>query len=147
MKFISYSSQISSRKPSSCSTSAPSTLTIEASVKLMDHFNDAAFHTWIKDQSNARISARHLARLIGDYSDEQIGMGLRWLFEDWQLVNIAVVLLIILVEEQPSISCEQRAKLDRTRRESILRLITAGWAPHHVEHLILLLRLPLCKLY
>lgn len=114
-----------------------SPLSIDANIKLMDHFHEAAFHPWIKEQSNARISARHLGRVMSDYTAEQVAAGLRWLFEDWQLINVALVLRVVLVE-QP---------VERRRREAILRMVTAGWARNHVEHLFMLLKLPVDKLY
>lgn len=114
-----------------------SPLSTDANVKLMDHFHEAAFHPWIKDQSNARISSRHLARVMIDYPAEHVAAGLRWLFEDWQLINIALVLRVMLVE-QP---------VERRRREAILRMIVAGWARNHVEHLFMLLKQPVDKLY
>lgn len=103
----------------------------------MDHFNEASFHPWIKDQANARISSRHLARIMTDYTDEQVAAGFRWLFEEWQLVNIALVLRVTLVDMQ----------VERRRKEAILRMVTAGWARNHIEHLFKLLKLPVEKLY
>lgn len=120
-----------SRRPLLAKTRSP--VSIDASVRLMDHFNEASFHTWIKDQQNAHTSARHLGRVMTDYTALQVADGLRWLFEDWQLINIAVVLRIVLIE---------MGRADRCRRETILRLVTRGWSRHHIEHLLLLLRLP-----
>lgn len=116
---------------------ARSPLSIEASIKLMDHFHEASFHPWIKNQANARISSRHLARIMVDYTDEQVAAGFRWLFEEWQLVNIALVLRVTLVDLQ----------VERRRKEAILRMVTAGWARNHIEHLFKLLKIPVEKLY
>jgi len=105
----------------------------------MDHFNDACFHTWIKDPANAKTAARHLGRLMVDYGEQEVAAGLRWLFEDWQLINIAVVLRVVLVEAG---QYTMAADCCQGRRERILRLVTAGWEAKHVEHLLLLLRYP-----
>jgi len=115
---------------------ARSPLSIDANVKLMDHFNEASFHPWIKDQRNARISSRHLARVMADYTAEQVAAGFRWLFEDWQLVNIALVLRVVLVD----------TSVERRRKEAVLRMVTTGWARSHVDHLFKLLKLPVDKL-
>lgn len=116
---------------------ARSPLSIDASIRVMDHFNDANFHAWIKNQGNAAVIARHLGRLMADYTEEQLAAGLRWLFEDWQLINISIVMRVMLIDGCP----------ERRRREAILRMITAGWARNHVEHLFYLLKQPVDKLY
>lgn len=112
-------------------------MSIDASIRVMDHFNDANFHAWIKNQGNAAVIARHLGRLMADYTEEQLAAGLRWLFEDWQLINISIVMRVMLIDGCP----------ERRRREAILRMITAGWARNHVEHLFYLLKQPVDKLY
>ncbi len=116
---------------------ARSPLSIDASVRLMDHFNESSFHTWIKDQTNARISSRHLGRIMIDYTPEQVAAGLRWLFEDWQLISIAVILRVVLIDME----------VEKRKRDAILRLITMGWERKHVQHLFFLLRSPVEKLF
>lgn len=121
-----------------------SSLSIDASVKLMDHFNDASFYKWVKDQRNARTTATHLAHIMLDYTPERVADGLRWLFEDWQLINIAVVLRVMFFE-QPA-AAGRRTVVSEDRLDRILVRLTMGWQRKHVDHLGFLLRQPDLKL-
>jgi hypothetical protein len=113
-----------------------SSLSIDASVKLMDHFNDASFYKWVKDQRNARTTATHLGHIMADYTPERIADGLRWLFEDWQLINIAVVLRVMFFEQ----AAARRTVVGEDRLDRILVRLTMGWQRKHVDHLGFLLR-------
>lgn len=104
----------------------------------MDHFNDASFYKWVKDQRNAKTTAAHLSHIMTDYTPERVADGLRWLFEDWQLINIAVVLRIMFFETTG-------AKVSDERLDRILVRLTMGWQRKHVDHLGFLLHQPELK--
>ena len=116
-----------------------SSLSIDANVKLMDHFNDASFYKWVKDQRNAKTTATHLSHIMSDYSPERIADGLRWLFEDWQLINIAIVIRVMFFESAG-------VKVSEERLDRILLRLTMGWQRKHVDHLGFLLQQPELKL-
>lgn len=98
---------------------------VEHNMILMDHLYDASFSHWIRQEENANVIGYHLGRVMVDYPAEKISTGLRWLFVDWRMSNIVLVLKGMNLKFHDEIQ--------------VLLGLTDGWStPHIIEFLDLL---------
>jgi hypothetical protein len=88
---------------------------VDDNLKTMDKLFHANFHSFIRNEENVLVAARHLYRIAGEYELPQVVNGLRWLIDGWRLDNVAKLLKLITREWSPEAT------------GTVVNLLSHGW--------------------